>query len=144
MVHADAHFGDYFRLFTQFKSGREEGRNRGPRATDRDDFDLDQAFVDVRLPLSAADSVILRAGRQELAYGSSRLVSFREEPNVRLSFDGFKAILKLAGWQIDAFAVKPVRTRTGVLDDDPDPNRNSWGLYAVTPFPWLPGGHLDL
>ncbi len=27
MVHADAHFGDYLRIFTQFKSGLEDGRN---------------------------------------------------------------------------------------------------------------------
>src|SRR5947199_500525 len=38
MVHADAHFGDYFRFFTQFKSSLEDGRNGGPRPTDRDDF----------------------------------------------------------------------------------------------------------
>src|SRR5439155_24315065 len=29
MMHADAHFGDYFRIFTQFKIGLEEGRNGG-------------------------------------------------------------------------------------------------------------------
>ena len=48
MIHADAHLGDYFRVFTQFKSGLEEGRNGGPRPTDRDDFDLNQAFFDAR------------------------------------------------------------------------------------------------
>src|SRR5260221_10539007 len=76
MVHADAHFGDYFRVFAQFKSGLEDGRDGGPRPTDRDDFDLHQAFFDVRLPWADTDSLTLRAGRQELAYGSSRLVSF--------------------------------------------------------------------
>jgi alginate export protein len=29
MIHADAHFGDNLRLFTQFKSGLEDGRNGG-------------------------------------------------------------------------------------------------------------------
>src|SRR5229473_2237813 len=144
MVHADAHLGDYFRIFTQFKSGLEDGRNGGPRPTDRDDFDLNQAFFDVRVPFLESDSLTLRAGRQELSYGSSRLVSAREAPNVRLSFDGVKAIVKVNGWQVDAFAVKPVRTKVGVFDDDPDPNQNFWGLYAVTPFPWLPGGNIDL
>src|SRR5438132_13706762 len=75
----------------------------------------------------------LRAGRQELAYGSSRLISAREAPNVRLSFDGVKAILKVSGWRVDAFVVKPVRTKTGVFDYDPDVNEKFWGLYAVTP-----------
>jgi len=144
MLHADGHFGENFRIFTQFKSGLEDGRNGGPRPTDRDDFDLHQAFFDVRVPWSEADSLTFRAGRQELAYGSSRLISFREEPNVRRSFDGMKAILKVNGWQVDAFAVKPVRTKTGVFDDDPDPDQDFWGLYAVTPVSWLPGGNVDL
>jgi len=105
MVHADAHFGDYFRIFTQFKSGLEDGRNGGPRPTDRDDVDLNQAFFDVRVPWGEADSLIFRAGRQELAYGSSRLISAREAPNVRLSFDGVKASLQLGEWRVDAFAM---------------------------------------
>src|SRR6266576_2997156 len=70
MIHADAHIGGNFRVFTQFKSGLEDGRNGGPRPTDRDDVDLNQAFFDVRVPLAEADSLIFRAGRQELAYGS--------------------------------------------------------------------------
>ena len=144
MVHADAHFGEYFRVFAQFKSGLEDGRNGGPRPTDEDQFDLHQAFFDVRIPVAETDSVTLRIGRQELAYGSSRLVSVREEPNVRRTFDGAKLIVKLAGWQIDAFAVKPVRTKDGVFDDDPDPAQDFWGLYAVTPVAWLPGGNVDL
>ncbi len=136
MVHADAHFGDYFRVFAQFKSGLEDGRDGGPRPTDRDDFDLHQAFFDVRLPWTDTDSLTLRAGRQELAYGSSRLVSFREEPNVRRSFDGVKAIFKVNGWQVDLFAVKPVQTKIGVFDDSPDPEQKFWGIYAVTPVRW--------
>jgi hypothetical protein len=92
MVHADAHFGDYFRIFAQFKSGLEDGRIGGPRPTDRDDFDLNQAFFDARVPFAELDSLTFRAGRQELAYGSSRLISAREAPNVRLSYDGVKVI----------------------------------------------------
>jgi hypothetical protein len=144
MIHADAHFGDYFRVFTQFKSGLEDGRNGGPRPTDQDDFDLHQAFFDVRTAWSGVDSLTLRVGRQELSYGSSRLVSFREGPNVRLSFDAVKMILKVGEWQVDAFAGKPVRTKTGVFDDDPNPDQRFWGLYAVTPVTWLPDGHFDL
>jgi hypothetical protein len=144
MIHADTHLGEHFRFFAQFKSGLEDGRNGGPRSTDEDQFDLHQAFLDFRLPFSEADSLTLRLGRQELAYGSSRLVSFREGPNVRQSFDGVKGILKIASWQIDAFAAKPVRTRTGVFDDDPDPGESFWGLYAVTPLSFLPGGNIDL
>src|ERR1041385_1044635 len=144
MAHADMHLGDYLRVFTQFKSGLEDGRNGGPRPTDRDDFDLNQAFFDGRVPLAELDSLTLRAGRQELAYGSSRLISARGAPNVRLSFDGVKAILKLGDWRMDAFAVEPVRTKPGAFDDDRDPDQKFWGLYAVTSVSWLPGGNVDV
>jgi hypothetical protein len=36
LLHTDWHFGRQFRLFTQFQSGLEEGRNGGPRLTDKD------------------------------------------------------------------------------------------------------------
>jgi hypothetical protein len=75
MIHADTHLGEYFRFFTRFKSGLEDGRNGGPRPNDEDKFDLHQAFFDARIPFSEADSLTLPLGRQELAYGSSRLVS---------------------------------------------------------------------
>src|SRR6266699_109474 len=75
MIHADAHIGENFRVFTQFKSGLEDGRNGGPRPTDRDAFDVHQLFADVRLPFAEEDSLTLRAGRQELSFGTQRLVS---------------------------------------------------------------------
>jgi hypothetical protein len=144
MLHGDVHYRDTFRVFTQFKSGLVEDREGGPRPTDRDEFDLYQLFADARLAWNDMESLTLRIGRQEMSYGSSRLVSFREGPNVRLSFDAAKATLKAADWQVDAFAAKPVRTKTGVFDDDPNPDQKFWGLYAVTPVSWLPGGNVDL
>src|SRR5436190_3834939 len=36
MLHADAHFGEPFRVFVQFKSDLETGRRGGPRPADRD------------------------------------------------------------------------------------------------------------
>src|SRR5256884_7154960 len=99
MVHADAHFGDYFRIFTQFKSGLEDGRNGGPRPTDRDDVDLNQAFFDVRVPLAEVDSLIFRAGRQELAYGSARPLSAPQAPHPRLGLDRVKGHFYVSGWR---------------------------------------------
>ena len=141
MIHADAHFGDSFRLFTQLKSGLENGRVGGPRPTDEDRLDLNQAFFDFR---PAAAPVTLRIGRQEMSYGSLRLVAFREGPNVRLAFDGVKAILELPRWQVDTFATRPVQTKPGTFDDRGDPKTDLWGVYAVTPVAWLPAGHADI
>src|SRR5436190_7499446 len=93
MIHADAHFTDHFRIFTQFKSGLEDGRNGGPRPTDEDHFDLSQLFADGKLAWEEKDSFTLRLGRQEMSFGSSRLISVRESPNVRRSLKVHRGIL---------------------------------------------------
>ena len=79
-----------------------------------------------------------------MAYGSSRLISFRESPNVRQSFDGVKLISRVGSSDIDLFAVKPVETKTGIFDDGPDPTRKLWGVYTVTPIAFVPGANADL
>jgi hypothetical protein len=143
MLHADAHAGENFRFFTQFKSGLESDRNGGPRPTDHDDFDVHQLFADARLAWANQRSLTLRVGRQELSFGTQRLVSVRESPNVRQSFDGVRATLRWDNFQLDAFATRPVETNPDVFDDGPDPHAKLWGLYGVAPFKLLPGGKVD-
>jgi Alginate export len=143
MLHADAHVGANFRFFTQFKSGFESDRSGGPRPTDRDDLDVHQLFAEVRVPWADHASLTLRLGRQELAFGSQRLVSVRESPNVRQSFDGVRATLSWDDWQVDAFATRPVETKSGTFDDGADQHSTFWGLYAVAPFNVVPNGKVD-
>src|SRR6266540_1208534 len=86
----DAQLGSHFRAFGQVQSSLEDFRNGGPRPTDRDDFDLHQAFFDASTTWHDENAVTLRAGRQELAYGSQRLISVRDSPNNRLAFDAVR------------------------------------------------------
>lgn len=144
MLHADLHLGSSVRIFGQIKSGLENGRKTGPRPTDEDKLDLHQAFFDLRFDLGTQGSLVLRAGRQELAFGSSRLVSVREGPNVRQSFDGLRATLSVRGWRVDGFLTKPVETDRDIFDDAPDPARTFWGVYAERPWRLLPKGNVDL
>jgi len=144
MLHTDVHLGSRFRLFVQLKSGIEVNRTGGPRPADEDQLDVHQAFVDVGLWRSGKDGFTLRVGRQEMAYGSSRLVSFREGPNVRQSFDGARLTMNKAGWQVDTFAAKPAETGRGSFADSPDHTRSFWGIYGVRALPVLREGHVDL
>src|SRR6185503_4563599 len=132
------------RFFGQIKSGIELGREGGPRGADEDKLDLHQAFVDVRGWSNVNGGLTFRVGRQEIGLGSSRLVSFREGPNVRQSFDGVRLAWSRREWQIDGFATKPVETKQGVFDDAWDHTRSFWGVYAVGPFHPLPKGKVDL
>lgn len=145
ILHADLHMGQRVRLFGQLKSGIELGRRGGPRPPDEDKLDLHQAFVDVNVGLGHQRSLTVRAGRQELNYGSARLVTVREGPNMRLSFDGVRAIMLAGAWRVDGFVTKPVETDRGIFDDGPVPGQTFWGVYAVRPLAVLPKkGHIDL
>jgi len=133
MIHGDLHLGSRFRAFVQLKSGLEEGRAGGPRPPDEDRLDLHQAFVEGEIALGSAGSLSLRAGRQEIALGSSRLVSVREAPNVRRTFDGIRVSWARGDWSTDAFAFSSVETSPGVFDDGREHGEQLWGLYAVGP-----------
>ena len=130
MAHLDLHWNDRARLFVQVKSGLEGGRRSGPRHADEDQLDLGQAFVDVAMISSGDRTFVVRAGRQEMAFGHQRLVSFREGPNVRRSFDGLRATLRTRAWTVDAFLTRPALTEPGFFDDSPDPERGFWGAHV--------------
>lgn len=145
MLHADFHFGARVRFFGQIKSGIETGKRGGPGPPDEDLLDTHQAFLDLAWNFGRERSLTLRTGRQELDYGSGRLISMREGPNVRQSFDGVKLMLRTAGWRVDGFVVKPVETDPGFFDDAPVSSQTLWGAYTVRPLPrLLPGGNIDL
>lgn len=137
MLHADFHFGKRARVFAQIKSGLINNRTGGARGSDLDKLDLHQLFFDYKFTLSKDGSLLLRAGRQEISFGSSRLVGVREGPNVRQSFDGARFSSKLNSWSLDAFLVKPVSTGKGFFDDEPQNQQTFAGVYAVSPNGFL-------
>jgi len=143
-LHADLHMGEHARLFAQLQSSLENDRTGGPRPTDKDELDLHQAFLDLKSDFAGDTTFILRSGRQELFYGSQRIISVREGPNVRQSFDGFRAILHAGEVQFDGFVTRPVNTKRNAFDDDTDNDRALWGTYAVLPFSFLPKSTIDL
>ena len=132
MVHADLHVGEHLRAFGQLKSSLEDGRTGGPRPSDEDRLDLHQAFAEGMLGIGTG-SLSLRVGRQEVAFGSSRLVSVREGPNVRRSFDGVRASVAAHGWQLDGIGLASAETEPGEFDDETDRGERLWGAYASGP-----------
>ena len=140
MLHTDWRFGKHFRAFVQLKSGLESFRRGGYRPIDEKKLDFEAAFVE----LGAGEGehrVVLQAGRQELNYGSGRLVSVREGPNVRQSFDGARLKMKTGAWRVDAFAARPDLDKPGYFDNVPDHRTSFWGVYATRP--WRSGVSFD-
>jgi hypothetical protein len=126
MLHVDTRLSRRVRLYGELKSGIEAGRAGGPRSSDENRLDLHQGFVDLSF-----GRVTVRMGRQELAFGSQRLVSVREGPNIRQSFEGGSVVVQRGRWRADGFGTRYVSTETRVFDDSSDTGRSVWGVYAV-------------
>ncbi|CRD63132.1 conserved hypothetical protein [Stenotrophomonas thermophila] len=74
----------------------------------------------------------LQLGRQEAGYGSSRLLSVRDGPNIRLAFDGARAGWKGRLGTLDLMALRPLENRPGAFDDRGERGAHLWGAYATT------------
>jgi hypothetical protein len=72
------------------------GRRGSPRPPDTDTLGVHQLFAEVALERAARrpPAVTLRVGRQELYYGTARLLHVREGTNVRQSFDAVRLIVR--------------------------------------------------
>lgn len=143
LLHADLHAGEYVRAFVQLGSHLAPWKDFAAPPY-LDSLDVQQAFVDLRLPLGIATDPILRLGRQEMAYGSQRLVSIRDAPNIRRNFDGLRLGGMMGDVRIDLFATRPVQQRSGVFDDSDDTAQGFWGAYTTMPLRSVKGGNLDL
>ncbi len=143
LLHTDLHLGPNLRVFTQLSDTRAFGAHENLGAVQENRTDLAQAFADLSFATGAGRAT-LRGGRQEMSFGSERLVSQRESPNVRRAFDGARASLSPGpGLRFDAFAVRPVANRQGAVDSS---NRAEafWGAYGTAAVPGVEGLLADL
>lgn len=140
MAHADLHLGQFVRIFAEGKEVFENGREPGPRASDQDEWDLQQLFIDLKAPVTDALSLTLRLGRQDLAYGSRRIVDPADWGNARRTFEGVKLITdyKATDWSNSAevFLTRPVVVNAERFNEGDD-TQTFWGLYDTVSLPWL-------
>lgn len=141
-LHADIHLGKTFRVFAQLRSALQDGRINGPRGIDEDQLNVQNLFLDVNLWQKEDKKITIRAGRQELDYGSGRLISVREGPNARLYFTGGKIMYNSSRLSVDAFAMMADTINTGAFDNKMSKQLNLWGAYSKIILP--KSGNLDL
>lgn len=141
---ADLHLGPNARVFLELAGGFAPGWAGEPPPTQKNQLDVLQAFGELSVPAGGGE-IMLRGGRQEMSFGSSRLVSVRESPNIRRAFDGVRAAWIGAGdTRVDAFLVRAVAPQLGIFNDSNDRAQLFWGAYATAAIPALPGLEADL
>ncbi|MFO1520953.1 MAG: alginate export family protein [Kiritimatiellia bacterium] len=144
-LHGDLKLGDRLRVFVEGRSADTTDRDLpgGKRAIDRDTLDLQNAFVDVILPVVGGVQLTLRPGRQEMNYGAQRLLSALDWVNTRRTFDGGRLLATAGGWKIDGIAARLVQVDPTGFNDE-DSGRNLYGVYATKSLKDIPVKTLDL
>lgn len=130
LLHADFHAGKYFRIFIQTQSSLADGRV-DPSPVDQNPLEVHQIFGDFNIINEVSKKLILRVGRQELTYGSQRLVAVRDGPNNRQSFNGIKLMASKNNISADFFYSQYVVSHDGIFDDDSNKDKQFWGSYFV-------------
>jgi Alginate export len=77
-------------------------------------FDMRQGYLDARW--TSAQTIGLRLGRQELAFGEQRLVGASDWGNTARAFDGVRVSVGRPGVQVDAFAASLVVVNQHAFD----------------------------
>lgn len=140
-LHADLWYQDQFRLFAEMLDARALGLDLSALAIDKNHTDMLNLFADVKLGQFMDGPAYLRVGRQELLYGSQRLISTLDWANTRWTFQGVKTFWQTPAFNLDAFWVRPMVTEPNQFDNW-DKDRNFVGLWGT--YKAIPGQVLDL
>jgi hypothetical protein len=120
--YVDFKVADWFRVYAEMIDASMNNNPLPVTEIDINRWDLLDLFFDLRLwEIDDLDDrpVWFRFGRQELLYGSQRLVSPYDWANVRRNFEGFKFFTRGSDWDFDVWFTRPVSTAT--LGDGPVP-----------------------
>ncbi|MBX3616166.1 alginate export family protein [Nitrosomonas sp.] len=139
--HADLWYRDRVRLFAELLDARAFSSELPPLPTDRNHADFLNMFTDIKLASVNNGPVYARVGRQELMYGSQRLISTLDWVNTRRTFQGVKFFWRNPQWDLDAFWVRPMITEKSNVDNW-DTQQNFFGLWATNKP--KPGHAIDL
>jgi hypothetical protein len=129
-VYGDLWYKDLLRVYVEFLDARSNGQDLAPQPIDVDHADLLNAFIDLKLGEIDNHPVYARGGRQELYYGSQRLVSPLDWANTRRTFEGFKIFWHSDKLDVDGWWTRPVTVFPGRFDAG-DENRQFAGFWST-------------
>ena len=105
---------------------------------------MHQSFLDLTVFSSERNRLTIRVGRQELGFGSGRLISPAEGLNVRRSMDGVRLLIKTGKLDWNVIALRLLKSSEGIFDDVPDHTQSFWGAGFTAPHPIWKGASASL
>jgi hypothetical protein len=107
-VYGDFWYRDLFRIYGEFINAQSFDQDLPPLVTDQYNPNFLNLFADAKLGTIRDQPLWLRGGRQELLYGSERLISPLAWVNTQRTFQGGKLFWQNDKLSLDAFCVQPV------------------------------------
>ncbi len=129
-VYGDLWYQDIFRVYAEFISSQSIWQDLPVLPIDVNKSDFQNLFVDVKLFELDGRAAYARIGRQELLFGSQRLISPPDWANNRRTFQGVRAFRQGENFDVDLFWVQPVIPNPNRLDSV-DNNQNFAGLWTT-------------
>lgn len=129
-AYGDLWYQDKFRVYVEFIDAQTRDQDLPPQIIDRNFGDLLNAFVDIKLNDCPDTPTYLRVGRQELYYGSQRLISALDWANTRRTFQGVRTFRTTENFDVDLFWVQPVVPNAERFDSV-DNNQNFAGAWTT-------------
>jgi hypothetical protein len=129
-VYGDLWYKDQFRVYVEYIDAQSFNEDLAPLPIDVNRSDLLNAFIDVKVWELNGNPIYARIGRQELLYGSQRLISPLDWANTRRTFDGAKVFYRSDKFDLDVFYTMPVNVSPGHFDAA-DWNRHFAGAWAT-------------
>jgi hypothetical protein len=131
-LYLNARLGSRVRFYGEMLDAVSNYEDYKPRVIDENRTEMQNLFLDLVVldPEAWGGKLTARVGRQELLYGSQRLISPLDWSNTRRTFEGAKLIWEGENWDVDAFWVRPLRRDVEALDP-PDLDRQLYGFYST-------------
>ena len=107
-VFTDFWHHDDFRIYAEFITAEIWNNNLAPVLPDKDPADFLNLFAEMKLLEWDSAPAVLRFGRQELLFGSQRLISTLDWANTRRTFQGARLLHHTEQDSLDFFWVQPV------------------------------------
>ena len=130
-VFADVWYRDDIRFYAEFIDAQLTPQTLAPLGNDRSYADILNMFVDVKVWSIEGDSVYARLGRQELLFGSQRLISPLDWANTLRTFDGARLYYRTENFDVDVFWAKPVIPNANHELSSSDDHQNLAGLWTT-------------